>query len=149
MNELEAAVGLGNLDIFGQILETRRRNMLYLIDRFRRLDRYFITLKEEAHEKLGPHAFSIILREGLPFGKDEFVSYIESQGVDSRNLFYSMPTQCPSYAFLGHRIGDFPQAEYCSDQGTHIGIHQDIEISQLDYAAEVVEAYLRRKGLTV
>lgn len=149
MNELEAAVGLGNLDIFGQILETRRRNMLYLIDRFRRFAPYFITLREEEYEKLGPHAFSIILREGLPFGKDEFVSYIESQGVDSRNLFYSMPTQCPSYAFLGHRIGDFPQAEYCSDHGTHIGIHQDIEISQLDYAAEVVEAYLRRKGLKV
>ncbi len=143
MNEIEAAVGLGNLDIFQNILETRRRNMLYLIEKFRRFDEYFITLKEESHEKLGPHAFSIIVREGMPFTKDAFVTFIESRGVDSRNLFYSMPTQCPSYAFLGHKLGDFPEAEYCSDHGTHIGIHQDIEVSQLDYVVEVVESFLK------
>ncbi|MBF0594997.1 MAG: DegT/DnrJ/EryC1/StrS family aminotransferase [Candidatus Omnitrophica bacterium] len=147
MNEIEAAVGLGNIDIFHQILEKRRRNMLYLIEKFARFDRIFITLKEEPHEKLGPHAFSIILREGLPFTKDEFVAFIESKGVDSRNLFYSMPTQCPSYAFLGHKLGDFPDAEYCSDHGTHIGIHQDIEIGQLDYCVDVVESFLKNKGV--
>jgi dTDP-4-amino-4,6-dideoxygalactose transaminase len=146
MNELEAAVGLGNIEIFHGILEKRRRNMLYLIDKFRRFDKYFITLKEEAHEKLGPHAFSIILRPGLNFTKDEFVQYLDSKGVDSRNLFYSMPTQCPSYAFLGYKLGDFPEAEYCSDHGTHIGIHQDIELEQLDYVVEVVAEFLKAKG---
>ncbi len=145
MNEIEAAVGLGNIDIFQHILDTRRRNMLYLIEQFRKFDKYFITLKEEAHEKLGPHAFSIILREGVSFTKEEFVSYIEGKGVDSRNLFYSMPTQCPSYAFLGHKVGSFPEAEYCSDYGTHIGIHQDIEVSQLDYVVDVVASFLKNK----
>lgn len=143
MNEIEAAVGLGNLDIFQDILDTRRRNMLYLIEKFRRFDEYFITLTEEPHEKLGPHAFSIIVREGMPFTKEAFVSFIEGRGVDSRNLFYSMPTQCPSYAFLGHKPGAFPEAEYCSDHGTHIGIHQDIDVSQLDYVVEVVESFLK------
>jgi dTDP-4-amino-4,6-dideoxygalactose transaminase len=146
MNELEAAIGLGNIEIFRDILEKRRRNMLYLIDKFRKFDEYFITLKEEPHEKLGPHAFSIILRPGLKFTKDEFVSYLDGKGVDSRNLFYSMPTQCSSYAFLGHELGDFPEAEYCSDHGTHIGIHQDVELEQLDYVVEVVEGFLKAKG---
>lgn len=146
MNEIEAAVGLGNIDIFQHILDTRRRNMLYLIEKFRAFDKYFVTLKEESFEKLGPHAFSIILRPGVGFTKDEFVSYIEGQGVDSRNLFYSMPTQCPSYAFLGHKLGDFPEAEYCSDHGTHIGIHQDIGIDQLDYVVDVVARFLKSQG---
>jgi CDP-6-deoxy-D-xylo-4-hexulose-3-dehydrase len=59
-----------------------------------------------------------------------------------------MPTQCPSYAFLGYKLGDFPEAEYCSDNGTHIGIHQDIEIDQLDYVVEVVEDFLKKKGVS-
>ncbi len=147
MNELEAAVGLGNIDIFHDILEKRRRNMLYLIDKFRKFDAFFITLKEETYEKLGPHAFSIILRPGLRFTKDEFVAWLDEKGVDSRNLFYSMPTQCPSYAFLGHKLGEFPEAEYCSDYGTHIGIHQDVEQDQLDYVIEVVEEFLRSKKM--
>lgn len=151
MHELEAAVGLGNIKIFDRILEKRRRNLLYLIDKFKKFEKHFITLKEEPHEKIGPHAFSIIVRrrggEKAPFTKDEFVSYLDKAGVDSRNLFYSIPTQCPSYAFLGKRPGDFPEAEYCSNNGTHIGIHQDIELKQLDYVAEVTETFLKSKGI--
>ena len=146
MNELEAAVGLGNIDIFEDILSRRRRNMYYLIEKFRRFDKVFITLKEEPFEKLGPHAFSIIVREGAGFTKDEFVAFLEAKSVDSRNLFYSMPTQCPSYAFLGHQRGEFPEAEYCSDHGTHIGIHQDIGLHQLDHVVSVVEEFLKNKG---
>jgi dTDP-4-amino-4,6-dideoxygalactose transaminase len=148
MNELEASVGLGNVKIFHKILEKRRRNVLYLIKAFKRFQKYFITLQEDEGEKLGPHAFSIIVRKGAGFSKDEFVSYIEANGVDSRNLFYSIPTQCPSYAFLGHKLGDFPEAEYCSDHGTHIGCHQDLEISQLDHAVKTVEKFLKSKKLS-
>lgn len=143
MNELEAAVGLGNLDIFDHILGTRRRNLLYLIDKFKQFEEYFIVLKEEDHEFIGPHAFSIVLKENCPFSKDEFVKYIEANGVDSRNLFFSIPTQCPAYAFLGKKLGDFPEAEYCSEYGTHIGIHQDLEIEQLDHVVEVVQNFLK------
>jgi dTDP-4-amino-4,6-dideoxygalactose transaminase len=148
MNELEAAVGLGNIEIFEDILSKRRRNMKYLIEKFRRFDKVFLTLKEEPFEKLGPHAFSIIVRERAGFSKDEFVAFLDANSVDSRNLFYSMPTQCPSYAFLGYKRGEFPEAEYCSDHGTHIGIHQDIALEQLDHVVMVVEAFLKNKGVS-
>ncbi len=145
MNEIEAAVGLGNIAVYADILGRRRRNLLYLIEKFKLFEEHFITIQEGSDEKIGPHAFSIIVRKNAPFTKDEFVSYIEQQGVDSRNLFYSIPTQCPSYAFLGKKTGDFPEAEYCSNNGTHIGIHQDIKLEDLDYVAEVVERFLQKK----
>ncbi len=147
MNEIEAAVGLGNIEIFDQILEKRRRNLLYLIDKFKRFDEYFITIQEGPHEKIGPHAFSIIVKEGVGFTKDELVAYYDTAGIDSRNLFYSIPTQCPSYAFLGKKLGDFPEAEYCSDNGTHIGIHQDIELTQLDHVVAATEEFLKAKRI--
>ncbi len=146
MNEIEAAVGLGNIAIFPEILSKRRRNLLYLIDLFKEFDEYFITLREEEHEKIGPHAFSIILRDKMPFTKEAFVEFLDQEGIDSRNLFYSIPTQCPSYHFLGHKLGDFPEAEYCANNGTHIGIHQDIELNQLDYVAEVVKKFLKQNA---
>jgi dTDP-4-amino-4,6-dideoxygalactose transaminase len=145
MNEIEAAVGIGNIKIFDRILEKRRRNLLTLIEKFKQFENYFITIKEESGEKIGPHAFSIIVRADAGFTKEEFVGYIESRGIDSRNLFYSIPTQCPSYAFLGKKLGDFPEAEFCSDHGTHIGIHQDIELKDLDYVESVVSDFLKSK----
>ena len=145
MNEIEAAVGLGNLEIFNDILEKRRANVRYLIKAFAKFQEYFWYLQEEAHEILGPHAFSIILKDGVNFTKDEFVTYLEEQGVDSRNLFYSIPTQTQSYQFMGHKLGDFPQAEYCSDHGTHIGCHQDVGTAQMEYVVEVVGKFLKTK----
>ncbi|MBI3601323.1 MAG: DegT/DnrJ/EryC1/StrS family aminotransferase [Candidatus Omnitrophica bacterium] len=146
MNELEAAVGLGNIDIFHDILEKRRRNVRYLMKQFARFEKYFWYLKEDSHEVLGPHAFSIIVKPGLNFTKDEFVTFLEKEGVDSRNLFYSIPTQTDSYQGMGYKLGDFPQSEYCSDQGTHIGCHQDIEQNQLDHVVLTVEKFLKSKG---
>lgn len=146
MNELEAAVGLGALKIFKKILDTRRRNMLYLIKAFERFEEYFLSFKEEPHEKLGPHAFPITLKENVGFTKDEFAGFLLQKGVDSRNLFYSIPTQCPSYAFLGHRLGDFPNSEYLSNNGIHIGVHQDLEISQCQYVVKVIGEFLKGKG---
>ncbi|HRZ40051.1 MAG TPA: DegT/DnrJ/EryC1/StrS family aminotransferase, partial [Candidatus Omnitrophota bacterium] len=144
MNEIEAAVGLGNIHIFRDIFEKRRRNLLYLIGRFKEFEDYFIYLKEDAGETIGPHAFSIILKPGVKFSKEDFVDHLDKSGIDSRNLFYSMPTQCPSYQFLGHKPGDFPEAEYCSDHGTHIGIHQGIENDQLEYVIDTVRTFLEK-----
>ncbi len=145
MNELEAAVGIGNIRIFQETLKKRRRNLLYLIEKFARFEEQFIFIKEEKGEKIGPHAFSIILREGQPFTKDDLVADLDGAGIDSRNLFYSMPTQCPGYRFLGHKIGDFPEAEYCGDHGFHIGIHQDLELDQMDYVVETVRNFLKKR----
>lgn len=146
MNELEAAVGIGALKVFPKILEKRRRNMLYLIKAFERFDKYFLPFKEESHEKLGPHAFPITLKENVRFTKDEFAAFLEKNSVDSRNLFYSIPTQCPSYAYLGHTLGGFPNSEYLSNHGIHIGVHQDLEIADLKYAVGVVEKFIRSRG---
>ncbi len=145
MNEIEAAVGLGNLKIFQQILNKRRHNMYYLIEQFKQFEEYFLSIKEEPHEKLGPHAFPITLKEGVNFSKDEFVRFIEGAGIDSRNLFYSMPTQMESYKFLGHKLGEFPNAEYFGNNGCHIGVHQDLEVADLDYAVEVVRKFIKMK----
>lgn len=143
MNELEAAVGIGNVKIFNQTIEKRRENLLFMIEHFKPFDEFFIYIQEADHEKIGPHAFSIIVKETAPFTKDAFVEYLLAHGVDSRNLFQSIPTQCPSYKFLGKTLGDFPEAEYCSDHGTHIGIHQDISLADCQYVIDTVEKFLK------
>ncbi|MCR4337815.1 MAG: DegT/DnrJ/EryC1/StrS family aminotransferase, partial [Candidatus Omnitrophica bacterium] len=144
MNEIEAAVGIGNIKIFKQILDKRRRNLLYLREKLKKFEDSFWMVTEDKGEKIGPHAFSVILKKGLPFTKDEMVDYLDGMGVDSRNLFYSIPTQCPSYKFLGHRLGDFPEAEYCANHGFHFGIHQDIEVDQLDHVVKVFEDFMKK-----
>jgi dTDP-4-amino-4,6-dideoxygalactose transaminase len=142
MNELEAAVGLGNLDIYSQILGKRRKNLLSLINKFEKFKPYFITIEERKDEKIGPHAFPIILKENLPFTRNQLVDFLEKNNIDTRNLFSSMPTQCKGFSFLGYKLGDFPNAEYIGNNALHIGVHQDLSQKHIDYFVEMIEKFL-------
>ncbi len=103
-----------------------------------------MTLKERSYEKLGPHAFAVIINKGSRIDRDKFVNYLERNGIDTRSLFLSMPTQCAGFKYLGHKLGDFPNAEYIGNNGFHIGIHQEIRKRQLDYFIERVKNFLSK-----
>jgi len=146
MNELEAAIGLGNLEAYPKILKTRRKNLLYMMEKFKEFNSYFYSIEEEPYEQIGPHAFPIILCEGVKFSRDELVFFLEKQGIDSRNIFLSMPTQCPGFKYLGYKSGQFPDAEYIGKNGLHIGIHQQMGREELDYVLNVIRDFLTKRN---
>jgi len=123
MNELEAAIGLGNITMYSQILNKRRGNL---------------------YEEVGPHAFAIILGENVKFSRDDLTCFLEKHEIETRNLFSSMPTQCAGFGCLGYKEGEFPNAEYIGDNGLHIGIHQDLDKKCLDYVLSVIEDFLSK-----
>jgi len=145
MNELEAAVGLGGLQKFNKNLEKRRKNLLSMIEKLKRFNSYLYTIEEEPDEKIGPHAFPIIVREKAPFARNQLVSYLDKNGIDTRDLFSSMPTQCAGFSFLGHKLGDFLNAEFIGNHGLHIGVHQDLNEEHIEYVMETIEEFLVTK----
>jgi len=146
MNELEAAIGLGSLDFYDETVKKRRVNFFYLKEKFKKFHPALKTIELESYEEIGPHAFPVILGENVKFTRDEFVNYLEKNGVDSRNLFSSMPTQCKGFEFLGHKLGDFPDAEYIGNNGIHVGVHQDLEKKHLDYFVDLAGKFLKNNS---
>lgn len=142
MNELEAVVGIGNIEIYSEIFGKRRDNLMYLIEQSERFTPYLTTIKEEEYEVIGPQAFPVIVGVEAPFTRNELVSYLEKHGIDSRNLFLCMPTQCPGFDFLGHKMGEFPNAEYIGNNGFHIGVHQGLTKEHLDYFLAATGTFL-------
>jgi len=142
MNELEAAIGLGNIKMWPKYLAQRRENLLYLLKHFRRFEPYLLTIKEESYEKIGPHAFPLIVGKKAKFTRDQLVNYLAKHGIDSRNMFLSMPTQCPGFQFLGYKLGQFPIGEYIGNNGIHIGVHQDLNKKHLEYFIDTIGKFL-------
>jgi dTDP-4-amino-4,6-dideoxygalactose transaminase len=144
MNEFEAAIGLGSLEMYDTILRTRRRNLYYLMEQMRAFAPHLLTITKEAYEEIGPHALPIIVAEDAPFSRNGLTKHMEEHGIDTRTLFSSMPTQCPGFAFLGYKVGNFPQAEFIGTNGIHIGVHQDITQGDCDYIIDVIRSFLRQ-----
>ncbi|MCX7957284.1 MAG: DegT/DnrJ/EryC1/StrS family aminotransferase [Endomicrobia bacterium] len=145
MNELEAAIGLGYLEIYDDIYKKRMENLKYLMEKFKKFEEYFYTLKQQEYELLAPYAFPVVLKENVKFTRDEFVAYLEKNGVETRSLFQSIPTECGGFKFLGYKYGDFPEAEYVSKNGFHLGIHQDIGEEEIDWFIHLTEEFLENK----
>jgi len=145
MNEMEAAVGLGSIEFFHEILDKRRRNLLHVLSRFNRFRPYLETISEGPEERIGPHAIPIIVQKAASFTREELAGYLESSGIETRTLFASMPTQCAGFRFLGYREGQFPNAEYVGNHGIHIGVHQDLGLEEMDYVLETLDRFLETR----
>ncbi len=141
MNELEAIVGIGNLECFDEIIQKRKNNYEYLQKKLDIYSEHIYTIRPGEYDIMSPHAFALVVNCET-VDKQAFVRFLTEKGIDNRNLFYSIPTQAKCYEYLGHKLGDFPNAEYLSDYGTHIGIHQDLSQEQLDYVVETIKEFL-------
>lgn len=148
MNELEAAVGIGNLDLYYDILKKRRDNLYYLMDKVGRFSSVLAAIRKENYEEIGPHALPLIVQEGAGFTRNQLIAFVEQKGIDTRTLFSSIPTQCGGYEFLGHTIGDFPNAEYVGNNGIHIGVHQDLNRKECDYIIDAIDEFLSNRLLS-
>lgn len=144
MNELEAAIGLSNMEIYEEILRKRRQNLLFVLERFARFHPYLASIQEESHEKIGPHAIPIVIQEEASFSRADLTHHLEKNGIETRTLFASMPTQCPGFAYLGYRKGQFPNAEYMGNRGIHIGVHQDVGVGEMEYVLNRLEEFLEK-----
>lgn len=142
MNELEAAIGIGAMEVYEDILKKRHDNLMHVLNRFARFAPWLSTIKEEVHEQIGPHAIPIIINEGAPFTRAELTLHLEKNGIETRTLFVSMPTQCPGFEYLGYKLGQFPNAEYLGHHGLHIGVHQDVGIEEMEYVLESIGSFL-------
>ena len=117
-----------------------------MIDGFQQFSEYLWTFQEEGHERIGPHAFPFVVKEGAPFTRDDLMLHMEKKGIDARTLFSSIPTQCGGYEFLGYRPGDFPNAEYIGKNGIHIGVHQDVKEEDIGWFIDCVGEFIKNAG---
>ncbi len=144
MNDLEAAVGLSQIKNFQEIFDQRKQNLYYLMDKTKDLKEFAYFNTEESYEIVTAHAFSITLKNPK-FNLPALYSFLENNSIKCKRNFGSMPTQHKAFEFLGHKLGEFPEAEYVGNNGLHFGCHQYLSRDDLDYVSEKLHEYFKEK----
>ncbi len=143
MNDMEAAIGLSEIKKFRFTFDIRKKNLIYLLYKLRDLEKYAWFNLEDKNDNVCAHAFSVTLKD-TKYKCSELYKFLEDNSIKCKRNFGSMPTQHKAFAFLGYKIGDFPEAEYIGDNGLHFGIHQFLTLDDLDYISEKLHEYFRR-----
>ena len=142
MNDLEAAIGLEGLAMFGETFSIRRQTLLQLQKLLSGLEDRLFLYRDGPGEITCPHAFPLVLRNE----KDSiqgFYDHLENTGIQCKTLFGSLPTQHRAFAFLGYKQGVFPVAERIGGTGLHFGIHQYLTHEDIQYIADCITSYFK------
>ena len=143
MNDLEASVGLEGLEEFWQTFNKRKDNLYYLLNKLSDLKKFAYFNLEEENDTISPHAFSITLKDPK-YNYKALYSCLEDNSVRCKRNFGSIPTQHKAFAFLNHKLGEFPEAEYIGDNGLHFGIHRYLSKEDLDYVSDLLHKYFEK-----
>jgi CDP-4-dehydro-6-deoxyglucose reductase, E1 len=139
MNDLEAALGIDQVERLDQIVSKRRHNMKELTKGLNAFAEHLLLFDDRNEDELiSPLVYPIVIRKGAPFARKQLTRFLEDRGIETRPMFGSIPTQQPAYRHLGFRLGTFPNSEYIGANGFYTGVHQNLEQSDIDW---VISAY--------
>ena len=73
--------------------------------------------------------------------RDALLAYLKKNGIPSA-VYYPLPVhQQPAYAYLGHRLGQFPVAERLCQQVLSLPVHPGLTEAQVNFITDCVRAF--------
>ncbi|MBI5375534.1 MAG: DegT/DnrJ/EryC1/StrS family aminotransferase [Candidatus Schekmanbacteria bacterium] len=144
MNELEAALGIADIEKLDEIINKRRSNLFYLNKELSKYKDFFQFFEEMPNERISPLVYPLVIRPEASFTRKDITDFLERKGIETRPMFGSIPTQQPAYKFIGHREGDFKNSEFIGKNGFYIGTHQGLNQEDLDYILTVFEDFIKK-----
>jgi dTDP-4-amino-4,6-dideoxygalactose transaminase len=91
-----------------------------------------------------PHVFNqYVLR--APGNRDSLQAFLKSAGVSSE-VYYPVPMHLQEcFAELGHRVGDFPNAEAAARDTLAVPIFPELTHDEIDYVCDRIVEYFRSR----
>ena len=145
LTEMEAALGVAQIEKKDEILRKRKQNAHYLIDGLKQLEEY-LQLPWWPHYK--DHAFMmfpIVIKPNVPFNKNDLVMFLEENNVETRDML-PLINQPIYKKIFGEIEGQYPIARWINNNGFYIGCHQYIERDELDYIVEKFHEFFEAKN---
>lgn len=139
--ELEAALGLAQLETWESMIEARRANGKFLLHKLSHLDSYLQLPKIRPGSEHSFMMFPIILCNEP---KTALVNFLEENGVETRDML-PLTNQPVYHNLLNWREEDYPVAKWINDNGFYVASHQDLTEFDLDYMAELFERFFRQR----
>ncbi len=137
MMEVQGAIGLAQLHKLGKLNAKRDYNAHFLSKRLGKLDWLEIPYVAKGVRHAW-HQFTIKVSAGF---RDDFLNYLNSNGVGAR-VYYAKPVHLqPAYKSLGYGEGMCPSAESVSKQVLSLPVHPNLKKSELEKIVDVVEKY--------
>lgn len=144
--DIQAAIGLAQLDRLEHFVSTRKKNWAYLLNGLKDLEDLFILPK--ATEKSDPSwfGFAITVRKNAGKSRNEIVKDLNERKIATRLLFGGNLLRQPAFANTPRRVvGDLENTDRIMNDTFWIGVWPGLSLDMLDYMIESIHSILGRK----
>ena len=144
ITDMQAAVGLAQLDRLDGFIAARRRNFEVLKEGLRRLEDLLILPEATPGTEPSWFGFPITLRPDAPVTRDQLVQSLNDRKIGTRLLFGGNLVRQPYMKGRDFRIsGKLTNADIVVDRSFWIGVYPGLGKAQLDYVIATIEALVR------
>jgi CDP-4-dehydro-6-deoxyglucose reductase, E1 len=144
VTDMQAAVGVAQLDKIDDFIAARRRNYTWLREQLEDLHDVFVLPEATPNSEPSWFGFPIAIRERTGLDRRAMVDFIGSRKVATRQLFGGNLVRQPAYQDVEHRrIGSLHRSDFVMNQVFWVGVYPGLGESEIAYMAEVLHDAVR------
>ncbi len=145
--EMQAAMGLAQLDKLEDMHNRRKHNFKRLYSIFNKYEEYFYLPTWHEKADVSWFGYLVTLKDGTPFTKSDMVDFMEGAKIQTRSYFTGNALFHPAYEDLAKEYEDprsqFPIATKTTLDTFFLGVYPGITDAQLDYIEKVIHDFLK------
>ena len=147
ITDMQAAVGVAQLDHLEDFIAARRRNFDRLKAGMKALEDFFVLPEATPNSEPSWFGFVLTVREDAPFSRDEIVRHLNDRKIGTRLLFGGNLIRQPYMKDQPHKVvGPVENSDRIMRQTFWIGVYPGLSAEHIDYMLEVIHAFVRAKA---
>lgn len=143
ITDMQAAVGLAQLERLEDFIIQRRANFNYLSEALAELEEKIILPKATLHSHPSWFGFPITLRENSGVERVKLLQHLDSKNIGSRLVFAGNLTRQPYFQHQPHRIsGELKNTDIVMNQSLWLGVCPMLNHEMMDFMVHEVKSFL-------
>jgi CDP-6-deoxy-D-xylo-4-hexulose-3-dehydrase len=145
MTDVQAAIGLAQLQKLPSFIEDRKRNFAKLYQGLRPYEEFLLLPSWRERADPAWFALPLTLQENVPFTRRDLLTFLEDRNIETRLLLAGNLVRQPGYRKINHRtVGDLPNADRILRSSFFIGVYPGLDDARIAYVLEAFADFFRR-----
>lgn len=147
-SDMQAAVGLAQLDKLDEFTQARKDNFVALRDVVAPYSDFVQVIEPTEHSDPSWFGFMVLVKDEAPFTRDEIVAHLESNKIQTRMLFAGNLLKHPCFDEMretqtGYRVvGDLANTDRIMNTAFWVGVYPGLTGGRLEHMLETLDSFL-------
>jgi CDP-6-deoxy-D-xylo-4-hexulose-3-dehydrase len=142
ITDMQAAVGVAQLEKLPYFIEKRKQNFRYLKERLKGAEEFLILPEATPNSDPSWFGFPITIRETADAKRVDLLTYLDQYKIGTRLLFAGNLCRQPYFVGRKYRIaGDLKNTDAIMDRTFWVGVYPGLTEEMLDFVAAKLEAF--------